>query len=74
MRDWLLGVITQYEGFKKLMKIFHWIKSLGRFLAFLPVCLFLGVNVNAADLSFEVIAEGGGAIATAGMHESGHYQ
>jgi hypothetical protein len=45
------------------MKILHWIKSLGRVLAFLPVCLFLGVSVNAADLSFEVIAEGDGETA-----------
>ena len=74
MRDWLLGVITHYEGFRKLMKILHWIKSLGRALAFLPVCLFLGVSVNAADLSFEVIAEGGGETAKNGMQVSVHYQ
>ena len=74
MRDWLLGVITYYEGFKKLMKVLRWIKSSGRALAFLPVCLFLGVSVNAADLSFEVIAEGGGETAKNGMQVSVHYQ
>ena len=74
MRDWLLGVITHCEGFKKLMNFFHWIKSFGRFLTFLPMCLFLGVNVNAADLSFEVIAEGDGETAQNGMHVSVHYQ
>ncbi len=56
------------------MKIFHWIKSLGRVLAFLPVSLFLGVSVNAADLSFEVIAEGDGETAKNGMQVSVHYQ
>ena len=74
MRDWLLGAITHYAGFKKLMKIFNCIKSLRRFLAFLPVCLFLGVSVNAADLSFEVIAEGDGEKAKNGMQVSVHYQ
>ena len=74
MRDRLLGIITHYEGFKKLMKILHWIKSLGRFLLLLPVCLFLGVSVNAADLSFEVIAEGDGETAKSGMQVSVHYQ
>ena len=74
MRDWLLGVITYYEGFKKLMKIPNWIRSLGRVLVFLPVCLFLGVSVNAADLSFEVIAEGDGETAKNGMQVSVHYQ
>ena len=74
MRDWLLGVITHYEGFKKLMKILYWIKSLGRVLVLLPVCLFLGVSVNAADLSFEVIAEGDGETAKNGMQVSVHYQ
>ena len=74
MRDWLLGIITHYEGFKKLMRTFRWIKSLGRVLAFLPVCLFLGVSVNAADLSFEVIAEGDGETAKSGMQVSVHYQ
>ena len=48
------------------MKILHWIKSFGRVFAFLPVCLFLGVSVNAADLSFEVIAEGDGETARTG--------
>ena len=52
------------------MKIFHWIKSLGRAIAFLPVCLFVGVSVNAADLSFEVIAEGDGETAQNGMQVS----
>jgi len=56
------------------MKILHWIKGLGRVLAFLPVCLFLGVSVNAADLSFEVIAEGDGETAKNGMQVSVHYQ
>lgn len=56
------------------MKIFHWIKSLGRAIAFLPVCLFVGVSVNAADLSFEVIAEGDGETAQNGMQVSVHYQ
>jgi len=56
------------------MKILHWIKSLGRFLTFLPVFLFLGVSVNAADLSFEVIAEGDGETAKNGMQVSVHYQ
>src|SRR5210317_1473722 len=56
------------------MKTLHWIKSLGRVLAFLPVCLFLGVSVNAADLSFEVIAEGDGETAQNGMQVSVHYQ
>ena len=56
------------------MKILHWIKSLGRALAFLLVCLFLGVSVNAADLSFEVIAEGDGETAKNGMQVSVHYQ
>ena len=56
------------------MKILHWIKSLGRAIAFLPVCLFLGVSVNAADLSFEVIAEGDGETAQNGMQVSVHYQ
>ena len=74
MRDWLLGVITHYEGFKKLMKILKWVKTLGRVLVFLPVCLFLGVSVNAADLSFEVIAEGDGETAQNGMQVSVHYQ
>ena len=74
MRDGLLGVITHYEGFKKLMKILHWIKSLGRVLVFLPVCLYLGVSVNAADLSFEVISEGDGETAKNGMQISVHYQ
>ena len=74
MRDRLLGIITHYEGFKKLMKIFHWIKSFGRVLFLLPVCLFLGVSVNAADLSFEVIAEGDGETAKNGMQVSVHYQ
>ena len=74
MRDRLLGIITHYEGFNKLMKILHWIKSLGRVLFLLPVCLFLGVSVNAADLSFEVIAEGDGEKAKNGMQVSVHYQ
>ena len=74
MRDWLLGVITHYEGFKKLMKILNWIKTLGRALVFFPVCLFLGVSVSAADLSFEVIAEGDGETAKSGMQVSVHYQ
>jgi hypothetical protein len=56
------------------MKILYWIKSLGRVLAFLPVCLFLGVSVNAADLSFEVIAKGDGETAKNGMQVSVHYQ
>ena len=56
------------------MKILHWIKSLGCFLTFLPVFLFLGVSVNAADLSFEVIAEGDGETAKNGMQVSVHYQ
>ena len=74
MRDRLLGIITHYEGFKKLMKILHWIKSLRRLLFLLPVFLFLGVSVNAADLSFEVIAEGDGETAKNGMQVSVHYQ
>ena len=74
MRDRLLGIITHYEGFKKLMKILNWIKNLGRVLVFLPVWLFLGVSVNAADLSFEVIAEGDGETAKSGMQVSVHYQ
>ena len=74
MRDRLLGIITHYEGFNKLMKILHWIKSLGRVLFLLPVCLFLGVSVNAANLSFEVIAEGDGEKAKNGMQVSVHYQ
>jgi rhodanese-related sulfurtransferase len=74
MRDRLLGIITHYEGFNKLMKILHWTKSLGRVLFLLPVCLFLGVSVNAADLSFEVIAEGDGEKAKNGMQVSVHYQ
>ena len=56
------------------MKTLHWIKSLGRVIAFLPVCLFLGVSVNAADISFEVIAEGDGETAENGMQVSVHYQ
>ena len=56
------------------MKIFHWIKSLGRATAFLLVSLFVGVSVNAADLSFEVIAEGDGEKAKNGMQVSVHYQ
>ena len=56
------------------MNILHWIKSLGRFLTFLPVFLFLGVSVNAADLSFEVMAEGDGETAKNGMQVSVHYQ
>jgi rhodanese-related sulfurtransferase len=56
------------------MKILHWIRSLGRFLAFLTVFLFLEVSVNAANLSFEVIAEGGGETAKYGMQVSVHYQ
>ena len=56
------------------MKILHLIKGLGRALVFLPVCLFLGVSVNAADLSFEVIAEGDGETAKNGMQVSVHYQ
>ena len=62
------------KGLKKLMKILHWIKSLGRVLFLLPVCLFLEVSVNAADLSFEVIAEGDGEKAKNGMQVSVHYQ
>ena len=46
------------------MKILHWIKNFGRVLVLLPVCLFLGVSVNAADLSFEVIADVKGAKVT----------
>ena len=57
-----------------MIKILHWIKSLGRAIAFLPVCLFVGVSVNAADLSFEVIAEGDGETAQNGMQVSVHYQ
>jgi hypothetical protein len=45
-----------------------------RAIAFLPVCLFVGVSVNAADLSFEVIAEGDGETAQNGMQVSVHYQ
>ena len=56
------------------MKILHWIKSLGRVLFLLPVCLFLEVSVNAADLSFEVIAEGDGETAKNGMQVTVHYQ
>ena len=56
------------------MKILNWTKSLGRVIAFLPVYLFLGVSVNAADLSFEVIAEGDGETAKNGMQVSVHYK
>lgn len=56
------------------MKTLFWIKSFGRILAFLPVFLFLGVNVDAADLSFEIIAEGDGETAKNGMQVSVHYQ
>ena len=56
------------------MKILHRAKSFGRVLAFLPVCLFLGVSVEAADLSFTVIAEGAGETAQSGMQVSVHYQ
>ena len=56
------------------MKTLHWIKSLGRVLAFLPVFLFLGVGVNAADSLFEVIVEGDGETAQNGMKVSVHYQ
>ena len=74
MRDWLLGVMTRHNGIRKLMKILNWTKSLGRVIAFLPVYLFLGVSVNAADLSFEVIAEGDGETAKNGMQVSVHYK
>lgn len=56
------------------MKTLQWIKSFGRALAFLPILLFLGVNVGAANLSFEVIAEGNGETAQNGMQVSVHYQ
>ena len=56
------------------MKTLHWIKSFVRALAFLPVFLFLGFNVDAANLSFEVIAEGDGEKAQKGMQVSVHYQ
>ena len=56
------------------MKTLHWIKSLGRVLAFLLVFLFLGVGVNAADSLFEVIVEGDGETAQNGMKVSVHYQ
>ena len=56
------------------MKTLHWIKSFVRVLAFLPVFLFLGFNVDAANLSFEVIAEGDGETAQNGMQVSVHYQ
>ncbi|MDC1293750.1 FKBP-type peptidyl-prolyl cis-trans isomerase [Candidatus Puniceispirillum sp.] len=56
------------------MKTLHWIKSLGRVLAFLLVFLFLGVGVNAAGSLFEVIVEGDGETAQNGMQVSVHYQ
>ena len=56
------------------MKILHRAKSFGHVLAFLQVCLFLGVSVEAADLSFKVIAEGAGETAQSGMQVSVHYQ
>jgi rhodanese-related sulfurtransferase len=56
------------------MKILHRAKSFGHALAFLPVCLFLGVSVEAADLSFKVIAKGAGETAQSGMQVSVHYQ
>ena len=56
------------------MKTLNWIKSFVRVLAFLPVFLFLGFNVDAANLSFEVIAEGDGEKAQKGMQVSVHYQ
>ena len=56
------------------MKILHWIKSFGRVFVFLPVFLFLGVNVGAADLSYDIIAEGDGETAQNGMQVSVHYQ
>ena len=56
------------------MKILHMAKSFGHVLASLSVCLFLGVGVEAADLSFKVIAEGAGETAQSGMQVSVHYQ
>ena len=56
------------------MKVLHRAKSFGHVLAFLQVCLFLGVSVEAADLSFKVIAEGAGETAQSGMQVSVHYQ
>ena len=55
------------------MKILHMAKSFGRVLASLSVCLFLGVGLEAADLSFKVIAEGAGETAQSGMQVSVHY-
>ena len=56
------------------MKILHRAKSFGHVLASLSVCLFLGVSLEAADLSFKVIAEGAGETAQSGMQVSVHYQ
>ena len=56
------------------MKILHMAKSFGHVLASLSVCLFLGVGLEAADLSFKVIAEGAGETAQSGMQVSVHYQ
>ena len=65
---------THDQRVRKLMKILHWIKSFGRVFVFLPVFLFLGVNVGAADLSYDIIAEGDGETAQNGMQVSVHYQ
>ena len=57
-----------------MINFFDWIKSFRSFLAFLPVYLLFGGSVAAADLSFEIIAEGHGEIAKNGMQVSVHYQ
>ncbi len=62
------------KGLKKLIKILHWIKTGGLLSAVLSVFLFLGVSVNAANLSYEVTAEGDGETAQQGMQVSVHYQ
>jgi rhodanese-related sulfurtransferase len=62
------------KGLKKLIKILHWIKTRGLLSAVLSVFLFLGVSVNAANLSYEVTADGDGETAQQGMQVSVHYQ
>ena len=56
------------------MRIRQWIRNIGLALILLPAIMILGANVNAADLSYEIVKPGDGDTAQQGMQVSVHYQ
>lgn len=58
----------------KVMRIHRWMKIVRLIYCLSLAAIFLGGSVNAADLSYDVVAKGNGETAKQGMQVSVHYQ